>query len=254
MPKNSPARTAQNANFASHTQQLTAQHHTLQQAQELAQRDKNHTQSLANKRVGWHGKISQAEQRQQTAEQEIAILQAEALPTRWGAASALVPLVASLLFFQILNLFSIQVLRKAHPTASRTAATSRQNATECHTPFATSAVQRWAKDLNRVGKRLQESRALAEGLVANLGEDGEGKPAALKHGGAARAALWRQVLLLAKIPQPMAGRMKAAKSAEPYHDPAKAKVVAGNITFPSFMGSRGLVPLRGVGQRLTNPW
>ena len=26
------------------------------------------------------------------------------------------------------------------------------------------------------------------------------------------AALWRQVLLLAKIPQPMAGRMKAAKS------------------------------------------
>ena len=131
MPKNSPARTAQNANFASHTQQLTAQHHTLQQAQELAQRDKNHTQSLANKRVGWHGKISQAEQRQQTAEQEIAILQAEALPTRWGAASALVPLVASLLFFQILNLFSIQVLRKAHPAASRTAATKPmpQNAT-----------------------------------------------------------------------------------------------------------------------------
>ena len=37
------------------------------------------------------------------------------------------------------------------------------------------AVQRWAKDLNRVGKRLQESRALVEGLVANLGEDGEGK-------------------------------------------------------------------------------
>ena len=31
-----------------------------------------------------------------------------------------------------------------------------------------SAVQRWAKDLNRVGKRLQESRALVEGLVANL--------------------------------------------------------------------------------------
>ena len=67
-----------------------------------------------------------------------------------------------------------------------------------------------------VGKRLQESRALAEGLVANLGEDGEGKPAALKHGDAARAALWRQVLLLTKIPQPMAGRMKAgvAKSAK----------------------------------------
>ena len=107
---------------------------------------------------------------------------------------------------------------------------------------------------NVVGKRLQESRALVEGLMANLGEDGEGKPAALKHGDAARAALWRQVLLLAKIPQPMAGRMKAAKSTEPYHDPAKAKVVAGNITFPSFMRPRGLVPLRGVGQRLTNPW
>ena len=90
--------------------------------------------------------------------------------------------------------------------------------------------------------------------MANLGEDGEGNPAALKHGDAARAALWRQVLLLPKIPQPMAGRMKAAKSTEPYHDPAKAKVVAGNITFPSFMGSRGLVPLRGVGQRPTNLW
>ena len=181
--KNSPARTAQNANFASHTQQLNAQQHTLQQAQELAQRDKNHTQSLANKRAGWRDKISQAEQRQQTAEQAIAshtqqlnaqhhtlqqaiadkgeyqalaaqragwrdkisqaeqrqqtaeqaiaILQAEALPTRWGVASALVPLVASLLFFQILNLFSIQVLRKAHPAASRTAATKPmpQNAT-----------------------------------------------------------------------------------------------------------------------------
>ena len=180
--------TAQNANFASHTQQLTAQHHTLQQA--IA--DKGEYQALAAQRAGWRDKISQAEQRQQTAEQAIAILQAEALPTRWGAASALVPLVASLLFFQILNLFSIQVLRKAHPTASRTAATSRQNATECHTPFATSAVQRWAKDLNRVGKRLQESRALVEGLVENLGEDGEGKPAALKHGDAARVALRTQ--------------------------------------------------------------
>ena len=52
-----------------------------------------------------------------------------------------------------------------------------------------SAVQRWAKDLNRVGKRLQESRALVEGLVANLGEDGEGKTTALKHGDAARGAL-----------------------------------------------------------------
>ena len=68
------------------------------------------------------------------------------------------------------------------------------------------------------------------------------------------AALWRQVLLLAKIPQPMAGRMKAAKSTEPYHDPAKGRVVARNITFPSFMGPRGLVPLRGMGQRPTNPW
>ena len=96
--------------------------------------------------------------------------------------------------------------------------------------------------LNVVGKRLQESRALVEGLMANLGEDGEGKPAALKHGDAARAALWRQVLLLTKIPQPMAGRMKAAKSTEPYHDPAKAKVVAGNITFPSFMGQGDLFP------------
>ena len=38
-----------------------------------------------------------------------------------------------------------------------------------------SAVQRWAKDLNRVGKRLNETRQVAEGLVANLGEDGEGK-------------------------------------------------------------------------------
>ena len=38
------------------------------------------------------------------------------------------------------------------------------------------------------------------------------------------------------------------------HDPAKAKAVAGNITFSPFMGSRGLVPLRGVGQRSTNPW
>ena len=31
-----------------------------------------------------------------------------------------------------------------------------------------SAVQRWAKNLDVVGKRLQESRALVEGLVANL--------------------------------------------------------------------------------------
>ena len=38
------------------------------------------------------------------------------------------------------------------------------------------------------------------------------------------------------------------------HTPAKAKAMAGNITFPLFMGSRGLVPLRGVGQRPTNPW
>ena len=100
--------------------------------------DKN-TSANGGQNEGWRGKISQAEQRQQTAEQAIAILQAEALPTRWGAASALFPLVASLLFFQILSLFSIQVLRKAHPTASRTAATKPmpQNATECHTPFAT---------------------------------------------------------------------------------------------------------------------
>ena len=42
--------------------------------------------------------------------------------------------------------------------------------------------------------------------------------------------------------------------AQPYHDPAKARVVAGNITFPPFIGPRGLVPLRGVGQRPTNPW
>ena len=35
--------------------------------------------------------------------------------------------------------------------------------------------------------------------------------------------------------------------AQPYHDPAKAKAVAGNITFPPFMGPRGLVPWRGVG-------
>ena len=68
------------------------------------------------------------------------------------------------------------------------------------------------------------------------------------------AALWRQVLLLAKIPQPMADRMKAAKSTEPYHDPAKARVVARNITFPPFMGARGLVPWRGVGQRPTSSW
>ena len=45
------------------------------------------------------------------------------------------------------------------------------------------------KKLNVVGKRLQESRQVAEGLMANLGEDGEGKPAALKHGDAARGAL-----------------------------------------------------------------
>ena len=38
------------------------------------------------------------------------------------------------------------------------------------------------------------------------------------------------------------------------HDPVKAKEVARNITFPPFIGSRGLVPLRGVGQRSTNPW
>ena len=38
------------------------------------------------------------------------------------------------------------------------------------------------------------------------------------------------------------------------HTPAKAKAMAGNITFPPFMGSRGLVPLRGVGQRSTSSW
>ena len=48
------------------------------------------------------------------------------------------------------------------------------------------------KKLNVVGKCLQESRALVEGLMANLGEDGEGKPAALKHGDAARVALRTQ--------------------------------------------------------------
>ena len=42
--------------------------------------------------------------------------------------------------------------------------------------------------------------------------------------------------------------------AQPYHDPAKARVVAGNITFPPFMGPRGLVPWRGVGQRPTSSW
>ena len=53
-------------------------------------------------------------------------------------------------------------------------------------------------------------------------------------------------LLAENIPQVMCP--------QPYHDPAKAKAMAGNITFPPFMGSRGLVPLRGVGQRSTNPW
>ena len=38
------------------------------------------------------------------------------------------------------------------------------------------------------------------------------------------------------------------------HGPAKAKAVAGNITFPPFMGARGLVPWRGVGQRPTISW
>ena len=35
---------------------------------------------------------------------------------------------------------------------------------------------------------------------------------------------------------------------------AQAKAVARNTPFSSFMGSRGLVPLRGVGQRPTNLW
>ena len=59
---------------------------------------------------------------------------------------------------------------------------------------------RGREKLNVVGKRLQESRALVEGLMANLGEDGEGKPAALKHGDAARAALWRQPQRWQKCP------------------------------------------------------
>ena len=63
--------------------------------------------------------------------------------------------------------------------------------------------------------------------------------------------------LLAPLRDPVrSGLVQAVQAAKDPADleRAKAKAMARNITFSPFMGSRGLVPLRGVGQRPTSSW
>ncbi len=108
-----------------HAQATSAQMHLHKQALASARADKKNYQSIAGSRLGWHGKITTAKAREATAQKALAALRQQGVPSPWAAAAPLLLLVASLLFFQAVNLLAVEVLRRAHQGAANTANTPK---------------------------------------------------------------------------------------------------------------------------------